>query len=153
MTDVLDCQMVLVEATLIDAGAPVVILLADAVGLTGSETPSEVDARPDVLALLEDLRRQGAVKMALASDKASAARAIPKLALVAAASGDDADLRSQADGVDGEGAAPCAGHHRQCRPHHGRTRARVRHSTTDARPDRRGVPHGDTCRDRDHSDG
>ncbi len=92
VTDVLDGPDGPVEATLIDAGAPVVILLADAVGLTGSETPSEVDARPDVLALLEDLRRQGAVKMALASDKASAARAIPKLALVAAASGDDADL-------------------------------------------------------------
>ena len=92
VTDVLDGSDGPVEATLIDAGAPVVILLADAVGLTGSETPSEVDARPDVLALLEDLRRQGAVKMALAPDKASAARAIPKLALVAAASGDDADL-------------------------------------------------------------
>ena len=33
-----------VEVTLIDAGAPVVIVPADAVGLTGNETPSEVDA-------------------------------------------------------------------------------------------------------------
>ena len=32
-----------------------------------------MDGRPDVLARLEDLRRQGAVKMALAADKASAA--------------------------------------------------------------------------------
>ena len=92
MTDTLDGPDGPVEVTLIDAGAPVVIVPADAVGLTGNETPSEVDARPDVLALLEDLRRQGAVRMALAADKASAARAIPKLALVAEASGDDADL-------------------------------------------------------------
>ena len=92
MTDTLDGPDGPVEVTLIDAGAPVVIVPADAVGLTGDETPSEMDARPDVLARLEDLRRQGAVKMALAADKASAARAIPKLALVAEASGDDADL-------------------------------------------------------------
>jgi 2-methylaconitate cis-trans-isomerase PrpF len=92
VTDTLDGPDGPVEVTLIDAGAPVVIVSADAVGLTGNETPSEMDARPDVLALLEDLRRQGAVKMALAADKASAARAIPKLALVAEASGDDADL-------------------------------------------------------------
>ena len=92
VTDTLDGPDGPVEVTLIDAGAPVVIVPADAVGLTGNETPSEMDARPDVLALLEDLRRQGAVKMALAADKASAARAIPKLALVAEASGDDADL-------------------------------------------------------------
>ncbi len=92
MTDTLDGPDGPVEVTLIDAGAPVVIVPADGVGLTGNETPAEVDARPDLLALLDDLRRQGAVKMALAADKASAARAIPKLALVAEASGDDVDL-------------------------------------------------------------
>jgi 2-methylaconitate isomerase len=92
VTDTLDGPDGPVEVTLIDAGAPVVIVPADGVGLTGNETPAEVDARPDLLALLDDLRRQGAVKMALAADKASAARAIPKLALVAEASGDDVDL-------------------------------------------------------------
>ncbi len=90
--DVLDGPSGPLEATMIDAGAPVVIVPAEAVGLTGRETPAEVDARPDVLAVLDDVRRQGAVKMALASDKGSAARAIPKLALVAAPEGDDSDL-------------------------------------------------------------
>jgi 2-methylaconitate cis-trans-isomerase PrpF len=92
VTDTLDGPDGPVEVTLIDAGAPVVIVPAAAVGLTGNETPSEVDARPDLLALLDDLRRQGAVKMALAADKASAARAIPKLALIAQASGGNVDL-------------------------------------------------------------
>jgi 2-methylaconitate isomerase len=87
-TDTLDTPAGPVDVTLIDAGAPVVIVPAEAVGLTASESPAALDARTDVLDMLDDLRRQGAVKMGLASDKASAARAIPKLALIAAPADD-----------------------------------------------------------------
>jgi 2-methylaconitate isomerase len=88
VTDTLDGAL---TVTLVDAGAPVVIVPASAVGLTARETPADMDARTDVLGVLDDLRRQAAVRMGLAADRASAERAIPKLALVAPGS-DNADL-------------------------------------------------------------
>jgi 2-methylaconitate cis-trans-isomerase PrpF len=92
VTDTLDGPDGAVTVTLVDAGAPVVIVPARAVGLTGAEAPSDIDTRPDILRLLDGLRRQGAVRMGLVADPASAERAIPKLALVAAAPEDDVDL-------------------------------------------------------------
>ncbi|WP_222272999.1 PrpF domain-containing protein [Modestobacter marinus] len=82
-----------VEATLVDAGAPVAVLDAAGVGLTGSETPAEITARPGLLAALDGVRRQASVRMGLSADEASAERAVPKLAIVAGgpASG-EADL-------------------------------------------------------------
>jgi 2-methylaconitate isomerase len=93
MTDIVNGPAGPVTVTLIDAGAPLVIVPAEAVGVTGSETPAQLDGRPEVLALLDDMRRQAAVKMGLATDKASAERAVPKLALVADAGGKDVDLQ------------------------------------------------------------
>ena len=92
VTDTLDAPGGEVPATLVDAGAPVVIVPAAAVGLTGAETAAEIDARADMLALLDHLRRQAAVRMGLASDPASAERAIPKLALVAPPGSGGVDL-------------------------------------------------------------
>jgi 2-methylaconitate cis-trans-isomerase PrpF len=93
VTDLLDGPAGSVTASLVDAGAPVVILPASAVGLTGGETASEIDARADVLGVLDGLRRQGAVRMGLAADPALAERAIPKLALVAPGADTDVDLQ------------------------------------------------------------
>ncbi|HEU4668141.1 MAG TPA: PrpF domain-containing protein [Arthrobacter sp.] len=82
-----------VPATLIDAGAPLVILEAASVGLTGHETAGEIDGQAELLVHLDDVRRDAAVRMGLAATRAEAERAIPKLALVArASSDDDADL-------------------------------------------------------------
>ena len=78
-----------IDATLIDAGAPLVILRATDLGLTGSETPATLDARPDLLARLDTLRRKGAVAMGLAATEEAAAKAIPKLTIVAAPSPGD----------------------------------------------------------------
>ncbi|WP_028927240.1 PrpF domain-containing protein [Pseudonocardia acaciae] len=72
-----------VSATLIDAAAPVVIVPAAEVGLSGGETAAELDARPDLLRGLDELRREAAVRMGLAEAPESAQRAVPKLALVA----------------------------------------------------------------------
>ena len=88
-TDQLDDGGAPIEATLIDAGAPLVILRATDLGLTGGETPATLDARPDLLARLDTLRRKGAVAMGLASTEDAAARAIPKLVVVAAPSPSD----------------------------------------------------------------
>lgn len=71
-----------VDATLVDAGAPVVVLDAADVGLAGDESPAEITARPGLLAALDGVRRQAAVRMGLAADEVSAERAVPKLALV-----------------------------------------------------------------------
>ena len=82
-----------VPATLIDAGAPLIILDAKSIGLTGNETAADIDSQASLLVHLDDVRRDAAVRMGLAATRAEAERAIPKLALVARASPDDeADL-------------------------------------------------------------
>jgi 2-methylaconitate cis-trans-isomerase PrpF len=90
-TDELITAAGVVRATLIDAGAPVVILDAREVGLTGAEPAVAIDARPELLARLDTIRRAAAVAMGLAQSPETAARAIPKLALVSPAiEGDEA---------------------------------------------------------------
>jgi len=79
------------EVTLLDAGAPVVIVPAAAVGLTGHEQPAAIDAAPGLLERLDAVRRAAGVRMGLAGTPHAVARAVPKLALVAAPD-DDADL-------------------------------------------------------------
>lgn len=73
-----------IDATLVDAGAPVVALRAADVGLTGHDSLAALDADPALLGRLDAIRREGAVAMGLVADVAEAARAVPKLALVAA---------------------------------------------------------------------
>lgn len=74
-----------IEVSLVDAGAPVAIVRAADVGLTGSETPAEVDGQPELLRTLDEIRRAAAVAMGLAASPDLAARAVPKLALIAPA--------------------------------------------------------------------
>ncbi|RAZ31258.1 PrpF domain-containing protein [Microbacterium sp. SMR1] len=81
-----------VPVTLIDGGAPVVIAEAAALGLTGLETPAEIDARPELLARIDGIRREGAVRMGLAATAAAALKAVPKVALVSPRSADDHDF-------------------------------------------------------------
>ena len=94
-TDLLTASGHRLAATLVDAGAPVVVIRAEDVGLTGSETPAQLDSRTDLLSTLDELRRAGAVAMGLASETQSAERAIPKLALVS-----PPDREQRTSGVD-----------------------------------------------------
>lgn len=71
-----------VPVTLIDAGAPLIIIPAQAVGLRGDENPNDIDSKPGLLARLEGLRRQAAVRMGLAESVDDARPAIPKVAMV-----------------------------------------------------------------------
>lgn len=73
-----------VRVTLLDAGAPVVLVPAGEVGADGEATPAALDARADLLGRLDRIRRIAAVRMGLAADPAEAARATPKIALVSA---------------------------------------------------------------------
>lgn len=85
--DDLDDEARGVRATLVDAGAPVVAVSAADLGLTGTESPAELDARPELLARLDVLRREGAVRMGMVASPEQAARAVPKLAIVAPGTG------------------------------------------------------------------
>lgn len=74
-----------IEATLIDAGNPLVLVAASDLGVAGDEPQAELNARPDLLARCEAIRVAGALAMGLARD-AEAARLrphTPKLALLA----------------------------------------------------------------------
>lgn len=71
------------RASLVDASTPVVFVEAAALGLAGTETPEEIEARPGVMARLDRLRRAGAVAMGLARSPEAAGLGVPKVAMVA----------------------------------------------------------------------
>ncbi|HJV99990.1 MAG TPA: PrpF domain-containing protein [Arthrobacter sp.] len=75
--------------SMVDAGAPVVMLRAEELGLDPARYSSWRAGVELQLDTLEQIRRQAAVRMGLAPTTAEAARAIPKLAIVAAAAGTD----------------------------------------------------------------
>ena len=68
-----------IEATLIDASTALVIVRADALGLTGVELPDEIEADSVLAARLEAIRRASATAMGLAPETVS----VPKVAFVA----------------------------------------------------------------------
>ena len=86
LVDTLDVPGVgAVEATLINAGNPTVFIHANQVGLGGTELQREVNANATLLAVLESVRAQGAVRMGVAKDleEASAKKLhTPKVAFV-----------------------------------------------------------------------
>jgi len=74
-----------IEATLINAGNPTVVVDAAALGLRGDEMQPEVNGDTALLARCEAVRAAGAVAMGLSRDAAQATRerpATPKLAFV-----------------------------------------------------------------------
>ncbi|MDQ0000366.1 PrpF domain-containing protein [Pseudarthrobacter sulfonivorans] len=70
--------------SMVDAGAPVVIVRAEDLGLDAGRYDSWLAGVELQLETLEQIRRQAAVRMGLAATTASAARAIPKLAIASA---------------------------------------------------------------------
>ncbi len=76
-----------IDASLVDAANAAVFVRARDVGLTGLELPDALDARPDVMALLEAIRVQASVRMGIAPDEAAARRItiVPFVAIVSPA--------------------------------------------------------------------
>ncbi len=70
------------EVSLVDAANAAVFVRARDVGLTGLELPDQLEARPDVLALLDNIRVQASIRMGIAPD-AEAARKITIVPFVA----------------------------------------------------------------------
>ena len=84
--------------SMVDAGAPVVIVKAEELGLDTARFESWQAGVMLQLDTLDQIRRQSAVRMGLASTVQDAARAIPKLAIVGAPKAGDAGT-----GVTGTG--------------------------------------------------
>jgi hypothetical protein len=75
-----------VEASLVDAATPVVFVAATALGVTGTESPDDLEADAVLLTRLEAIRGEAAVRMGLAKTPEDAARnskGVPKVAMVA----------------------------------------------------------------------
>jgi 2-methylaconitate cis-trans-isomerase PrpF len=75
-----------VEASMVDAANPCVFIRADAMGMTGTELPDELEADSALLARLEAIRIAASLRMAIAKTPEEAARkpSIPKVAMVTA---------------------------------------------------------------------
>lgn len=74
-----------IKASLVDAANPAIFVQASDLGLVGTEMPADAEARPEIIAMLDDVRTTGAVMMGLAKSKETASNAVPKVAMVAAA--------------------------------------------------------------------
>lgn len=77
-----------IEASMVDAANAAVFVRARDVGLTGLELPDELEARPDMLALLDAIRVQASVRMGIAGSEEEARRVtiVPFVAIVSPAS-------------------------------------------------------------------
>jgi 2-methylaconitate cis-trans-isomerase PrpF len=75
-----------VEVSLVDAANAAVFVRAADVGLTGVESPAELEEDDRALALLETLRREASVRMGIAPDVPSAAKitSVPFVCLISA---------------------------------------------------------------------
>ena len=72
------------EITLVDAVSPLVLVRASDVGLSGVESPDDLDSKHEVVARLEEIRSRAAVRAGLAKDSHHAPLAAPKIGVVAA---------------------------------------------------------------------
>src|SRR5918995_1534650 len=68
--------------SLVDAANPAVFVAAAALGLDGTESPDELEARPEVMALLDRLRRRAGVLRGLAAAPGAVEWASPKPAVL-----------------------------------------------------------------------
>lgn len=73
------------EATLIDATSPIVYVDAEALGLTGAESPDAIEATPGVMDTLDRVRRAGGVLMGIAPTPEKIGLQTPRIAMVARA--------------------------------------------------------------------
>lgn len=72
-----------VRVSIVDVSTPAIFVKAADIGLTGVEMPADTVRRPEILALMEELRVQGALMMNLASRADRVSPAVPKVAFVA----------------------------------------------------------------------
>jgi len=71
-----------IEMSLVDASNPAAFVRAADIGASGRESPDEIEARPDLMRLLDTLRRHAGVRMGLGATPESIGLANPKIAFV-----------------------------------------------------------------------
>ncbi|MGO0604942.1 PrpF domain-containing protein [Brevibacterium linens] len=72
------------EVSLVDVTLPVVIVPGAAIRLKGTESPEEIDANVHAMGMIEQLRRNAAVRMGLCESPEDAPDVVPKVAVVTA---------------------------------------------------------------------
>jgi 2-methylaconitate cis-trans-isomerase PrpF len=79
-----------IRGSIVDAANPVVFVPAAELGLNGTELPPELEARPDVMATLEEVRGITAEMIGIVTDRREAKRkspGVPKVAVVSSSRG------------------------------------------------------------------
>ena len=71
-----------IDMSLVDIGNAHVFIRAADIGLTGTETAAEIDAKPELLALLERIRGTGGARMGMVSSAAAARHESPATPLI-----------------------------------------------------------------------
>jgi hypothetical protein len=71
------------RATLVDAANPAAFVAAEDLRLTGVESPEAIEARADLMALLDRVRRVAGIAMGLGATPEAVGLASPRIALVA----------------------------------------------------------------------
>ncbi len=72
-----------VEVSIVDATSPMAYVAASSVGLTGTESPDEIEAKPGVMDLLDAIRRQAGVLCGFAATPDKVGLQTPRIAVVA----------------------------------------------------------------------
>lgn len=72
-----------IEVSLVDAANPVVFVRAKDLGLTGIETPAQIDENKKLLDTLEEIRGKGSKLMGLVDDWKDALKTIPAFPMIA----------------------------------------------------------------------
>ena len=72
------------DLSIVDATVPIAYVAASRVGLSGTESPEEIEARPGVMVLLDQIRRAAGVLIGLGLKQEAVSLEIPRVAVVAA---------------------------------------------------------------------
>ena len=84
VVDVLDIEgFGTLEASIIDVANPMVFVRAKDLGLTGIETPAQINANKEILDLLEKIRGKTATMIGMAKDEADALKNSPAFPMIA----------------------------------------------------------------------
>ncbi len=84
VVDVLDIEgFGTLEASIIDVANPMVFVRAKDLGLTGIETPAQINANKEMLDLLEKIRGKAATMIGMAKDEADALKNSPAFPMIA----------------------------------------------------------------------
>lgn len=84
-----------IECSIVDIANPCVFVRAESLGLSGWETPEQLEAKPEAMEVLEKIRAMSAAKIGLASNWQSATSespAVPMVCFITSPGSDDKDV-------------------------------------------------------------